>query len=147
MRQGRVLGSSRAWATVGTLAAMSPGLARTSALAALLLLAATSCHHGGSARFEGRWKGVRAEGVGGDATVPANAFATGTQLEVKGDTITVSTPKDKQTGHYKVVKEDKVTLVITCDRDGDEQQKFTFVDDKTLKWAVQDGKSIVFARQ
>ncbi len=124
---------------------MANRLVRASMLASLALFAA--CHHG-SARFEGRWKGVRAEGVTGEAAAPANAFAVGTVLDVKGDTITVSTPKDKQSGRYKVVKEDKATLVITTDRDGpDEQQKFTFVDDKTLKWAVQDGKSIVFARQ
>jgi hypothetical protein len=114
---------------------------------AALATLATACHHG-STRFEGRWKGVRAEGVAGDAVAPANAFATGMQIEVKGDTFTVSTPKDKQTGRYKVVKEDKSTLVITTEKDGPaEPQKFTFVDDKTLKWAVQDGKSIVFAKQ
>jgi hypothetical protein len=122
---------------------------RTSFVVALGAFAAlaTACHHG-SARFEGRWRGVRAEGVAGDAVAPANAFATGMQIDVKGDTLTVSTPKDKQTGHYKVVKEDKSSLVITTEKDGpDEPQRFTFVDDKTLKWSVQDGKTIVFARQ
>jgi hypothetical protein len=124
---------------------MANRLVRASILASLAMFA-SACHHG-SARFEGRWKGVRAEGVTGEAVAPANAFAVGTVLDVKGDSITVTTPKDKQSGRYKVVKEEKSVLVITTDRDGDEQQKFTFVDDKTLKWAVQDGKSIVFARQ
>jgi hypothetical protein len=67
---------------------------------------------------------------------------------VKGDAITVTTPKDKQSGRYKVVKQDKTMLVITTDKDGaDDPQTFTFVDDKTVRWAVLDGKSIVFAKQ
>jgi hypothetical protein len=57
-------------------------------------------------------------------------------------------PQDKQAGRYKVVKEDKTTLVITTDKDGPaEPQTFTFMDDKTLKWTVVDGESIVFAKQ
>lgn len=121
-------------------------IARAPLLVALLALAA--CHHGGSERLEGRWQGVRAEGVSGEAAAPANSFAAGTDLDVKGDTITVTTPKEKQSGRYKVVKEDKTTLTITTDKDGpDEPQTFTFVDAKTMKWAVVDGKSIVFRKQ
>ena len=75
----------------------------------------------------------RARGRRGDETLAAaNAFATATELDVKGDAITVTTPKDKQSGRYKVVKQDKTTLVITTDKDGaDDPQTFTFVDDKT----------------
>jgi hypothetical protein len=111
-------------------------------------LAVAACKHGGSARFEGRWQGTRAEGVVAEATSAANAFATGTQLEVKGDSLTLTTPKDKQSGRYKVVKEDETTLVITTEKDGpNEPQTFTFVDDKTIKWSVLEGKSIVFVKQ
>lgn len=120
------------------------------ALASLAALGALgpACHHDGAARLEGRWHGVRAEGVAGEALAAANAFATGTQLEVKGDAITVTTPKDRQSGHYKVLKEDKATVVIMTDKDGpDEPQTFTFVDDKTMKWAVLEGKAIVFQKQ
>ncbi|HEY8040525.1 MAG TPA: hypothetical protein VIF15_12055, partial [Polyangiaceae bacterium] len=78
-------------------------LARASMLLALVALA-VACHRGGSARLEGHWRGVRAEGVGAESQSAANAFATGTELEVKGDAITVSTPRDKQSGKYKVVK-------------------------------------------
>jgi hypothetical protein len=125
----------------------APLLVAFASLAALGALG-PACHHDGAARLEGRWHGVRAEGLTGDALAAANAFATGTQLEVKGDAITVTTPKDKQAGRYKVVKEDKATVVITTDKDGpDESQTFTFVDDKTMKWAVLEGKAIVFQKQ
>jgi hypothetical protein len=107
-----------------------------------------ACSHPGSTRLEGRWRGVRAEGVSGDAQAAANAFAVSTEIEVRGDAITVSTPKDKQSGRYRVVRDDKASVVITTDKDGlDEPQTFTFLDARTMKWAVLDGKSIVFARQ
>ena len=118
-------------------------------LALLCVLATTlaACGGGGSKRLQGKWKGVRSEGVAAASTVQANVFATAMQLDVKGDAITVTTAGSAQSGHYKVVKEDKTTLVITTDKDGpSEPQTFTFVDDKTLKWAVLAGQSIVFTR-
>jgi hypothetical protein len=122
-------------------------LARASCPAALVSLLA-ACGHPGSARLEGRWLGVRAEGVPADVQTAANAFATATELEVKGDAITVSTPKDKQSGRYRVVREDKTSVVIATDKDGvEEPQTFTFVDAKTMRWSVLDGKSIVFAKR
>ena len=116
-------------------------------LGALSLLP-SACGGDGAARLQGKWRGVRAEGVSIETLAAANAFASATELDVKGDAITVTTPKDKQSGKYKVVKEDKTTLVITTDRDGkDDPQTFTFVDDKTVRWAVLEGKAIVFAKQ
>jgi hypothetical protein len=122
-------------------------VARASLIAALVASAA-ACHGDGAAKLQGHWRGVRAEGVAGESLPAANAFATGTELEVKGDAITVTTPKDKQSGRYKVMKQDKTTLVITTDKDGPkEPQTFTFVDDKTMRWTVVEGRAIVFARQ
>jgi hypothetical protein len=91
---------------------------------------------------------VRAEGVSSDAQPAANAFAAAMELEVKGDSITVSTSRDKQSGHYRIVREDKASVVLTTEKDGpDEPQTFTFVDPQTMKWSVLDGKSIVFVRR
>ena len=107
----------------------------------------SACHGDGAARLQGTWHGVRAEGVAADALAPANAFALATELEVRGDALVVTTPSDTQSGRYRVVKQDRTTLVITTDKDGaDDPQTFMFVDDKTLRWVVLDGKAIVFAR-
>jgi hypothetical protein len=109
---------------------------------------AAACGRSGAARLEGHWHGVRAEGVSGDAQAAANSFASAMELDVKGDSITVSTSKDKQSGHYRIVREDKASVVVTTEKDGpDEPQTFTFVDAKTMKWSVLEGKSIVFVRQ
>jgi hypothetical protein len=124
-----------------------PRLARASLLGAVLAVVA-GCHGDGAARLQGKWHGVRAEGVAPETAMTANAFATATEIEVKGDAITVTTPKDKQSGRYRVVKQDKTMLIIATDKDGaDDPQTFTFVDEKTVRWAVLDGKSIVFAKQ
>ncbi len=124
---------------------------RTPALATLLgalLPALAACHGDGSPKLQGHWRGVRAEGVAVEAIAAANAFAAGTELDVRGDAITVTTPKDKQAGRYKVVRQDTTTVVITTDKDGpSDPQTFTFIDDKTVRWAVLEGKSIVFAKQ
>ena len=126
---------------------LSARLARASLLLGVAPLLA-ACHGDGAARLQGKWRGVRAEGVAAEVAVGANAFAAGTELEVKGDAITVTTPRDKQSGRYKIVKQDKTVLVITTDKDGaDDPQTFTFVDDKTVRWAVLDGKTILFTRQ
>jgi|HubBroStandDraft_6_1064221.scaffolds.fasta_scaffold1550177_2 hypothetical protein len=100
-----------------------------------------------SSRLEGHWHGVRAEGVPTGAQAAADSFATGTEMDVKGDSIAVTTPKERQSGHFKVIREDPGTVVIATDKDGPgEPQTFTFVDASTMKWAVIDGSSIVFVR-
>jgi len=117
-------------------------------LVAVLALGLLACGGGGSKRLQGKWHGLRAEGVAVASQAAANTFATGMTLEVSGDAITVTTPHDKQAGRYKVVKEDRSTLVLTTDKDGPkEPQTFTFVDDKTVKWLVMDGELIVFGKQ
>jgi hypothetical protein len=121
-------------------------LARLPVLGTTLALV-SGCHGDGAARLQGTWHGVRAEGVAADALASANAFALGTELDVKGDALVVTTPSDTQSGRYRVVKQDRTTLVITTDKDGaDVPQTFVFADDKTLRWVVLEGKTIVFAR-
>jgi hypothetical protein len=124
----------RPWTIATALAALAPVLG--------------ACHGDGAPRLQGKWRGVRAEGVEVAAQPAANAFATSTELDVRGDAITVTTPHDQQSGRYKVVRQDKATLVITTDKDGPaDPQTFTFLDDKTVRWAVLEGKTIVFAKQ
>jgi hypothetical protein len=113
----------------------------------IALLAVAACGRG-SSRLEGKWKGLRADGVPAEAQARANDFAMAMELEVKGDTISIKSPSDKQTGKYKVVEDSKSKLVIVTDKDGpDDKQTFTFSDDKTMKWSVTDGKTITFVRQ
>jgi hypothetical protein len=101
-----------------------------------------------SERLEGHWIGVRAEGVTAEALPAANSFATSTELEFHRNEITVTASKETHYGHYKLVRDEPTSVAITTDRDGPTHpQTFVFVGDDTLRWALADGKWIVFARQ
>jgi hypothetical protein len=114
----------------------------------LALVFASACDLATSRRLEGRWRGVRAEGVGPEASSAANAFATSTELYVKGSTLTVTSPKGRQVGRFRVVAESPTTLIIAADKDRSaEPETFTFVDNKTMKWSALEGKYIVFTRE
>jgi hypothetical protein len=122
-----------------------PWLARLCAGA--FVLALVGCH-GGSARLEGKWRGVRTDGVAPESLVSATAFASGTEIDFHGNAITIKTPKDTQTGKYKVIREDKASIVIVTDRDGpDDKQTFTFDGEKMMKWAILEGKTITFMKE
>jgi hypothetical protein len=122
---------------------------RLRALFVFAPLALVACGHPGSARLEGHWKGVRAEGPTGDALARANEFAMQTELDLRGDHITVTYPnQESQSGRYRVLDETKQAVVIVTDKDGaNDKQTFAFVDEKTIKWLVLEGKSITFVRQ
>ena len=127
---------------------MTPARLALLTLAASLGVLAVACGSSGSKKLQGTWRGKSTEGVAPVAVASANVFATKMTLDVKGDAIVVATPKETQSGRYKVVTQDKTRVVITTDKDGpDDPQAFTFVDDRTLRWAVLEGKAIVFARQ
>jgi hypothetical protein len=117
-------------------------------IAAAALLAVACDAHAGSARLQGHWTGVAAEGVTGDALAAATAFAKATEMDVQGDRLTITSPKETQSGRYRVLKEDATTLVLATDRDGFEHpQTFVFTNrDETLRWSVLEGRAIVFAR-
>lgn len=112
------------------------------------LLVVVACTRAGSPRLQGRWHGVRAEGVSGEASVGANAFAFHTQLHFDGAEMTVLSPHQAQAGRYRVVREDATTLVLVTDADGPSiPETFTFGPDGTMRWAVLPGKAIVFAKE
>ncbi len=128
----------------------SPGPRRAfvlGSIGATSFVATLACGHRAS-RLEGRWHGVRAEGVAAEMQSAANTFASGMELDVKGDRLTVTTPKEKQTGRYTIIRDEGRSLAIATDKDGPgDPHTFTFFDPDTMKWAVGEGKTIVFARQ
>lgn len=119
-------------------------------LLAIVLFASVACggKPRGSARLEGRWRGVRAEGVEAGVQMQANVFATGTEIIAKGDQISITTPAAKGlTAKYTVEKDDKASLVIRTDKDA-ATETFAFGDDPTqMTWRVDERKSIVFKKQ
>jgi hypothetical protein len=112
-----------------------------------LLVVLTACGHKGSPRLEGHWRGLHAEGVATEMQPTADVFATATELDVRGEAILVTTPKGKQSGKFKVKSEDKTSITIWTDGDGpNDPQTFVFIDERTMKWNVLEGKTITFRR-
>jgi len=114
---------------------------------ALLVVLFSACHRG-AGRIEGHWTGQKATGVATDAQAAANRFAAEMELDIHGGTIVVKTEHEKQTGHYRVVRSDKDTVVIVTDEDGPaDEQTFTFDGDKSMKWSVVKDQAILFTKQ
>src|SRR5712675_2403095 len=63
--------------------------------AVALVVLASGCKHPGSAKLEGRWRGMKADGVPADQQINGNVFATATEIIAKGDQIAVTTPVGK----------------------------------------------------
>jgi len=120
---------------------------RSAAAATILAAGGVACSKG-SANLAGHWKGQRSEGVDPAIVESANAFATHMRVDVKGDTLTLTTPKETRTDHYVVVQEDKTKTVIATDLDGaGDPQTFLFADGKTMRWAVGPTATVVFTKE
>ncbi|MBS2013237.1 MAG: hypothetical protein JST00_10140 [Deltaproteobacteria bacterium] len=120
---------------------------RKLALALAIGLLAIGCKHPGSAKLEGHWRGVRAEGVTPQQQDAANAFAMATEIIARGEKLTVSTPGSKNVQSvYVVDDENKTTVVLHTEKDGaNAKETFTFEGDgKTMTWKMGGGTSIVF---
>ena len=123
---------------------------RAAQIAILLALIASfgGCKKAGSPRLEGKWRGSKAEGILPSAQQAANQFAMDTELTFEGDTVTVHTNDGKQTAKYKVVREDKRSIIIETDRDGpNDPQTFTFDSDRAMRWQIMPGKTLSFAKE
>jgi hypothetical protein len=115
-------------------------------LTAVFLLVIAGCRRG-SAKLEGRWKGVRAEGVDPSAQIRAESFATSTEIVAIGDKIAIQTPNGRSpTSTYTVEREDATTLVIHTDRDPS-AETFTFNEKgDTMVWRIDETRRIWFKK-
>jgi hypothetical protein len=120
---------------------------KVAALATAVAIPLAGCSKG-STNLAGHWRGVRSEGVRADVVDSTNAYAARMRLDVKGDTITVTTSKDTRTDHYTVLQEDKTKTVIATDLDGEgDPQTFLVQDATTLKWSISPGTTVVFTKE
>jgi hypothetical protein len=113
---------------------------------AFVAIVAMGCGGKGSPKLEGHWKGTRADGVAPPNDGMANEFAKTTEITVRGNQISITTPAAKNVNAtYVVEKDDKTTVVIKTDKDN-ASETFTFENDGTMTWKVDEKKSIVFTK-
>jgi hypothetical protein len=110
-----------------------------------VLLVAIGCKHPTS-KLEGRWRGLKADGVPDGVLLQANAFATATEIIAAGNQIAIITPAGRNPpANYVVDKEDATTVVIHTDRDGN-AETFTFDRADTMVWKIDAQRSITFKK-
>lgn len=114
-------------------------------LGATLALGAAACKKG-SKRLEGTWKGTRTDGVASESQSSADRWASQLQMDFKGENVTVTTAGTATASRYRVVREDKGSIVIVTDTDGTEET-LAFENDTTMKWTVQPGKTVTLSKQ
>jgi hypothetical protein len=116
--------------------------------AAAGLSASFGCGTKAQTRLEGKWQGVRTEGVASETRGKADEFARKLSLEFKGDTFSVSTPNGTSTSKYAVKQAEGDTITITTEKDGPtDPQMISLTDTTTLRWAPLAGKTVVFVRK
>lgn len=112
-----------------------------------LAFASVACHNDRSTRLEGRWRGLYAEGVAPDAQARANAFARSVEIVAHGREVTLSYPGTTVSGHVRLVHVEKHEIGLVADKDGlGEIDRFTFQGERTARWVMAPGQSIVLER-
>lgn len=125
---------------------MLSGVKRT--LLVVVLAATAACNKGNAAKLEGRWLGVKTTGVSADQLSAANLFASKMALDFHAQQVSVHVGDDKQSSPFRVVSDSANVLVLVDEADGAQaKETFTFLDDKTMDWAVMPGKTIQFVKQ
>ena len=112
-------------------------------------VASGGCKHPGSAKLEGRWRGMRAEGVSAQVQDAANNFAIQTEILARGNLITITTPGAKaQQAPYVVDDEKGFIVVLHTEKDGAaNKETFQFTEDgKMMTWRLGEGRSILFQK-
>ena len=118
------------------------------ALAFALALSASGCKKSAQTRLEGHWRGVKTTSVSSDVQSATNLYAAQMELDFKNDKVSVKTSNAKQSGKYKIVREDKTGFALVTDGDGTaDEQTFTFDSDREISWVVMPGKTIQFQKQ
>ena len=119
-------------------------------LALALVLGATGCGNPAKRALEGRWLGDTVENFDEEQAPAATGWAKGTSFEFSGSSLTVSIPAEEpRTGTYRIssMAEREVHLAV-LDPEGEQSEVALILDDeKSLRWVLGDGRSLVMHRQ
>ena len=115
----------------------------------LVLLALSSCAHPVQRTLEGRWMGESVENFDDEQVAAATGWARGASMEFAGRELTVAIPAEEpRTAEYEVVsvRQSRVNLRI---QGGSAQEQLHLIldDEQSLRWMLDDSRSIVMRRQ
>lgn len=117
---------------------------------ALALFAATGCGHPAQRALQGRWHGATVENFDEEVAAAATGWAKGTSFEFAGSSLTVAIPAEEpRTGTYTVQEvTDRSMRLAVLDSQGESSELVLLLDDeRSLRWVLGDGRSVVMHRQ
>lgn len=108
------------------------------------------CAHPAERALQGRWHGESVENFDQEAVAAATGWARGTTFVFDGNRLKVSVPAEKpRSGVYRLAAiEDRQVSLTVLDTTGEETQLDLIVDDdKSLRWVLGEGRTLVLKRQ
>lgn len=120
------------------------------ALVFVCSLLALGCSHPVQRTLEGRWMGEAVENFDDEVAAAASGWARGTSLEFAGSELTVAIPAEEpRTAHYDVVSvhQKNVRLGVSKPDGKKEELRLILDDERSLRWMLDDNRSVVMRRQ
>ena len=94
--------------------------------------------------------GESVENFDDEVSAAASGWARGTSLEFAGNDLTVAIPAEEpRTARYKVVAvhQKNVRLGVTKPDGKNEELRLVLDDERSLRWMLDDNRSVVMRRQ
>jgi hypothetical protein len=125
------------------------GLTRRILLTAAALSIFSGCGHPVQRTLEGRWMGESVENFDDENIPAATGWARGASMEFAGHEITVTIPaEDPRTAPYKIVGVHQNKLKLSVDGSGAQETLALILDDEqSMRWMLDDSRTIVMRRQ
>jgi hypothetical protein len=114
------------------------------------LIALAGCGHPTQRALQGRWLGDTVENFDEEVAAAATGWAKGTSFEFAGSSLTVAIPAEEpRTGSYTVQEvTDRSVRLAVLDSQGESSELVLLLDDeRSLRWVLGDGRSVVMHRQ
>lgn len=108
------------------------------------------CGHPIQRTLEGRWMGESVENFSDEVAAAASGWARGTSLEFAGDELTVAIPAEEpRTAPYKIVgvHQKNVRLGVATSDGKQADLRIVLDDERSLRWMLDDNRSVVMRRQ
>lgn len=115
-----------------------------------LSFALGGCGHPAQRALQGRWHGDTVENFDDDVAAAAIGWAKGTSFEFHGSSLTVAIPAEEpRTGTYTVqeVADRSIRLAVLSPEGTDSELLLLLDDERSMRWLLGDGRSIVMRRQ
>lgn len=115
-----------------------------------VVIACAGCGHPIQRKLEGRWLGDSVENFDDEWVASATGWVKGASLEFSGSSITVAIPAEEpRVGEYQVasVRQDRLKLSVMRPDGTLDQMELRLDDEQSMRWMLDDSRSVVLRRE